>query len=147
MHDPSSGNSVKETVKEQSLPSAEPLAAHWLQAAAVIVAVVAVVTLALGAIKDSAVGPQHLVFFYLLPIAAIAGRYGTLAGIGCALLAVIAAAYYLYDPVYSFQIANPVELGELLWFAALAIIGGKCAADLVRPLLFAQQRVAEENKS
>ena len=60
-------------------------------------------------------GPQHLVFFYLLPTALMAVLYGTLA-VFCALAATVCAAFFLYDPVYSIYVAKPVEMGELLCF-------------------------------
>ena len=41
--------------------------------------------------------------------------------------------YFLYDPLYSFSVANPLELGELFCFAGLALIGAKCTADLLQP--------------
>ena len=99
----------------------------------VALAVVSAVTAILWVIKLAAVGPQHLVFFYLLPTATMAILYGSRVAVLCALVATAAAAFFLYDPVFSFWVANPVEVGELVWFAALALIGAKCAADLLRP--------------
>jgi hypothetical protein len=52
----------------------------------------------------------------------------------------------LYDPLYSFYVTSPVEVGELICFVGLALIGAKCAADLLQPLLSWQQQnpAAEE---
>jgi hypothetical protein len=44
---------------------------------ALVLGVVSTVTAVLWFIRISAVRPQHLVFFYLLPIALIATLYGT----------------------------------------------------------------------
>ena len=45
-----------------------------------------------------------------------------------------------------FYVTSPVEVGELVCFVGLALIGAKCAADLLQPLLSLQQQnpAAEE---
>jgi K+-sensing histidine kinase KdpD len=101
---------------------------------AVALAVVAVVTAVLWLIKLDAVGPQHLVFFYLLPTAFVAILYGSLPAMLCAVLATACAAFFLYDPLYSFHVTNSLELGELVCFTGLALIGAKCTAELLRPV-------------
>lgn len=121
---------------------------HLLKGAipvAVALAVVSAVTAILWVVRANAAGPQHLVFFYLLPTAFVAAVYGSLPAMLTAIAATICGAYFLYDPLYSFSVANPLELGELLWFAGLALIGAKCTADLLRPALRLQQnRPAED---
>jgi K+-sensing histidine kinase KdpD len=102
---------------------------------AVALAVLSVATAVLWLVKLSEPGPQHLVFFYLLPIALVAILYGSLPAMLCAIAATVSAAFFLYDPIYSFHVANPLELGELVCFAGLALIGAKCTADLLRPAL------------
>jgi K+-sensing histidine kinase KdpD len=98
-------------------------------------AVMSPVTAVLWLVRLEAVGPQHLVFFYLLPTALMAVLYGTRMAIFCALAATVCAAFFLYDPLYSIYVEKPVEMGELLCFAGLALIGSKCAADLLRPVV------------
>ena len=101
---------------------------------AVLLAVVSVVTAILWYLKVAATGPDHPVFFYLLPIALVTILYGNLPA---ALLGVFTAAacadFFLYDPLYSFEISSRVELGDLACFAMLAVIGVKCASELFRP--------------
>jgi K+-sensing histidine kinase KdpD len=112
---------------------------------AVALAIVSVVTAVLWLIKLDAVGPQHLVFFYLLPTALVAVLYGSLPAMLCAVLATVCAAFFLYDPLYSFHVANPLELGELGCFAGLALIGAKCTAELLRPVTsFPQENSAAQ---
>jgi K+-sensing histidine kinase KdpD len=112
---------------------------------AVALALVSVVTAVLWLIKLDAVGPQHLVFFYLLPTALVAVLYGSLPAMLCAVLATVCAAFFLYDPLYSFHVANPLELGELGCFAGLALIGAKCTAELLRPVTsFPQENSAAQ---
>jgi K+-sensing histidine kinase KdpD len=112
----------------------------------VALAVVSAVTAVLWTIRLEAVGPQHLVFFYLLPTALVAVLYGSRPAMLCAIAATFCAAYFLYAPLYSFSVANPRELGELFCFIGLAMIGAKCTADLLRPATsFAQQEPATED--
>ena len=102
----------------------------------VALAVVSAVTAVLWFIRISAVGPQHLVFFYLLPTAFVATLFGSLPAVVCAIAAAVSAAFFLYDPLYSFSVASPLDLGELVCFVGLAVIGAKCTADLLRPVLY-----------
>jgi len=101
---------------------------------ALVFAVVSVVTAILWFIRISAVGPRHLVFFYLLPIALVATLYGSLLAMLYGIAATLCAAFFLYDPLYSFYVASPLDVGELVCFVGLALIGAKCAADLLQPL-------------
>ena len=64
---------------------------------AMVLAVVAIITAVLWLIRISVVGPQHLVFFYLLPIAVVASLYGSLP----AMLYGIAAAFCAAFPLRS----------------------------------------------
>jgi K+-sensing histidine kinase KdpD len=102
---------------------------------ALVLGVVSAVTAVLWFIRVSAVGPHHLVFFYLLPIALIATLYGSLAAMLYGIAAMLCAAFFLYDPLYSFYVTSPLDVGELACFVAVALIGAKCAADLLQPLV------------
>ena len=116
----------------------------WIVRGAVPVAVslviVSIATALLWLIKHAAFSPHHLVFFYLLPVAFVAVLYGSLLAMLCAIAATICAAFFLYDPLYSLYVASARELGELAWFAGLALIGAKCTADLLRPVTKLPQR-------
>jgi K+-sensing histidine kinase KdpD len=107
---------------------------------AVALAVVSLVTAVLWLVRVSAVGPQHLVFFYLLPTAFVATLYSSLPAVVCVIAAAICAAFFLYDPLYSFYVSSPLDLGELGWFVGLAVIGAKCTADLLRPVMHLQRQ-------
>jgi K+-sensing histidine kinase KdpD len=102
-------------------------------AAAAMLATLTVVTAVLWYVKRMGIGADHPVFFYLLPIALLAFVYGSLPGMVCAAAAALIAAFFLYDPLYSFQVASPLEVGELIWFVVLALIGVKCTVALFRP--------------
>jgi K+-sensing histidine kinase KdpD len=100
---------------------------------AISLVVVALVTAILWSLKLAGAGLHHPVFFYLLPIALLAMFYGSAPALLCASVATVCAAYFLYDPLYSFQMASRLEVGDLICFAVLAVIGVKCIVELVRP--------------
>lgn len=99
----------------------------------VSLAMIAVVTAILWSARLAGIGPHHPVFFYLMPIAAIAILFGTLPAMLSAAVATASSAYFLYDPVYSFHVANTLEWGDLICFGVLASMGVKCTVDLLRP--------------
>jgi K+-sensing histidine kinase KdpD len=78
------------------------------------------------------IGLQHPIFVYLPLIALLALAFGSVAALSGAAAAIAAAAYFLYDPAYSFAVANTLEIGDLLWFALLAVIVVKCTRALSR---------------
>jgi two-component system, OmpR family, sensor histidine kinase KdpD len=109
-------------------------------------AIMSVATAVLCLIRHEEVGPQHLVFFYLLPTVLVAVLYGSGPAMLCAIAATACGAFFLYDPLYSFYVSKPVDMGELLFFAGLALIGAKCTADLLRPVVsFSQQNAVIED--
>ena len=98
-------------------------------------AIIAAVTAVLFYFKDDdPLTDQHPVFFYLLPTAVIAILYGSIVSMLCAIAATFAAAFFLYDPIFSFYVSSPREVGELIIFAGTALIGARCTAELTHPL-------------
>ncbi len=96
-------------------------------------AVISLVTAILWYVKRSGIGPLHPVFFYLLPIALLTMLYGRLLALLCVSVAMLCSAFFLYDPVYSFHVSNRLEVGDLVCFAVLALIGVQCTGELLRP--------------
>jgi K+-sensing histidine kinase KdpD len=83
--------------------------------------------------KLATLGPEHPVFFYLLPIGLVMIFYGSLPALLAVFTAAACADYFLYDPIYSFDISSRVEFGDLACFSLLALITVKCANELFRP--------------
>jgi K+-sensing histidine kinase KdpD len=100
---------------------------------AVALAVVAVVTAILWYARIAGVGPHHPVFVYLLPIALLALVFGGAPAVLSTIVATLCGAFFLYEPIYSFDIANALEWGDLVCFVVLALIGVKCTVELSRP--------------
>jgi K+-sensing histidine kinase KdpD len=100
---------------------------------AATLAIVAAVTAILLYFKLAGIGPHHPVFFYLLPIALVAILLGSLPATLFALAAIICGAFFLYDPIYSLRVTDPMEYGDLVCFAILALMAVKCTVELLRP--------------
>jgi K+-sensing histidine kinase KdpD len=100
---------------------------------AVTLLVAAAVTAILLYFKLDGVGPHHPVFFYLLPIALVAILFGGRPATLFAVAAILCGAFFLYDPIYSLRVSNPLEYGDLICFAVLALMAVKCTAELLRP--------------
>ena len=100
---------------------------------AVSLAIIFAVTAVLFYVNDIHGGAQHLIFFYLLPTALVGIVYGSVLSMFCAIVATLLAAFFLYDPIYSFYVADRREVGELILFAVMGLIGAKCIAELGRP--------------
>jgi K+-sensing histidine kinase KdpD len=100
---------------------------------AVSLTVVSLVTSILWYFKRAGLGPLHPVFFYLLPVAVLTIFCGRLPALLSASLATVSSAYFLYDPVYSFLVTNRLEVGDLVCFGVLALIGVHCTGELLRP--------------
>ena len=99
----------------------------------VTLAVVSAVTAVLLYFKLATLGPEHPVFFYLLPIGVVMIFYGRLPALLAVFTAAACADFFLYDPIYSFDISSRVEFGDLACFSLLALITVKCASELFRP--------------
>ena len=65
--------------------------------------------------------PEHLVFGYLIPITAVAARYGSVPAIATAVASDICAAYFLYPPDFSIYVTDPLQVAELVFFAVLVL--------------------------
>jgi K+-sensing histidine kinase KdpD len=99
---------------------------------AVSLGIVGVATGFLVYLKLTTAGLHHPIFVYLPLIALLALAFGGVAALSSAAAAIAASTYFLYDPVYSFAVANTLEVGDLLWFALLAAIAIKCTRALSR---------------
>jgi len=108
----------------QSLARALPITAS--------LAIIFAVTAVLFHFKATHQDAQHLIFFYLLPTSLVAILYGSVLSMSCAIVASFLAAFFLYDPIYSLYVSDLREVGELIIFASVGLIGAKCTADLTR---------------
>jgi K+-sensing histidine kinase KdpD len=107
----------------------------WKQIApvAVSLAIIFAVTAVLFYLKERHDSAQHLIFFYLLPTAFVAMIFGSVVSMFSAIAATLMAAFFLYSPIYSLYVSDLREVGELILFAVLGLIGAKCIAELRRP--------------
>ncbi len=101
--------------------------------ATVSLAVVLGVTAILWWLKLTSVNLHDPVFFYALPVTVLAIAYGSGPAFLGVLAAFVCADYFLYEPLYTFDIPGRVELGDLGCFSLLALSGVKCASALFGP--------------
>jgi len=100
---------------------------------AVTFAVVSAITAVLWYFKLATFGPEHPVFVYLLPLGLMMILYGSLPALLGVFTAAAGADFFLYDPLYTFNISSRVEFGDLACFALVALMGVKCASELFKP--------------
>lgn len=75
--------------------------------------------------------PEHLVFIYLVPASLIAMVYGSASSIVASTISAVCAAFFLYQPRFSFLIDKPTEIAELVLFFILALAQSKFVGWLV----------------
>jgi two-component system sensor histidine kinase KdpD len=73
---------------------------------------------------------HYSVVLYLVPIVFAMLRLGFAYSLVIVLLSAFAASFFIYEPLYSFRIADPEELVELVIFAILAVVIAYLAAVL-----------------
>jgi len=101
---------------------------QWITPVAASLAFVGLTTAALLAMQ-ARLQQEHLIFIYLLPVALMAVRYGSLSAVGVIASGVV-AAYLIYAPRFSFEIASPLDLTELLLFCVLGLLAGRVVAGV-----------------
>ena len=97
----------------------------------VSLALMAATTGILFYIHTTQTAPHRLVYFYLLPVILIAVLFNGRLALACAGIAVLAADYYLQDPIYSLYNSNILEFGDSIWFAILAALAIKTTRMLL----------------
>jgi len=105
------------------------LISRWAEPLAASLGVVAMTTLVVAAI-EARLQHDHLVFIYLVPAVLIAIRYGSWSAIGVTIASGAAAAYFLYAPRFSFMIARPLDVMELILFCLLALLAAQVVSGL-----------------
>ena len=100
---------------------------------AVSFCLVAAVTAILWQVNLITGGSHRLVYVYLFPVALIAALYNGRLAVLCTAAAVVCADYFLQEPLYSFANDNPLEYGDLICFALLAVTAIKFVRVLARP--------------
>lgn len=96
-------------------------------------AIVAIATAIIWQLKALGVEPNHPVFFYLVPNAFVAVLFGSVEAMLFAIVATACAAFFLYNPIYSLYVSDPRQIGELICFIGLGLIGAICVNELRRP--------------
>lgn len=77
-------------------------------------------------------GSDRLVYFYLFPVALIAALHNGRTAVLCTAVALVCADLFLQEPLYSLANDNPLEYGDLIFFALLAVTAIKFIRVLAR---------------
>ena len=88
---------------------------------AVSLGVMAAVTAILWHLNLITGGADRLVYLYLFPVALIAALYNGRLAVLCAAVAIVCADLFLQAPLYDLANDNPLEYGDLVFFALLAV--------------------------
>ena len=99
---------------------------------AVSLFLIAAVTAILWQVNVSTGGSHRLVYFYLFPVALIAALYNGRLAVLCTAVALVCADLFLQEH-YSLANEDPLEYGDLIWFAVLAATGIKFIRILMWP--------------
>lgn len=81
-------------------------------------------------VLDILLDPEHLIFAYLVPTTLIAIGYGSRAAMLTSIGGVILAAYFLYEPTFSFYLKEPLHMAELAFFTLLALAASEVVAKI-----------------
>jgi two-component system sensor histidine kinase KdpD len=109
---------------ESDLSDAGSWLGRWAWPAIASLALIGAVTALLWALQAPP-KHDHLIFVCLVPSALIAVRYGSVSAMGVTLVSGLAAAYWIYAPRFSFLIANPLDVMELILFSLLALLASQ----------------------
>ena len=85
-------------------------------------------------------GLTHGSVVYLIPVVIAATRWGIIPAVVAAICGVAASAFFFFPPLYSFQIADPQEVINLILFIFVAVVVSQLATRLKRQLEMARQR-------
>jgi two-component system sensor histidine kinase KdpD len=85
-------------------------------------------------------GLAHGSLVYLIPVLIAATRWGVISAVVAAIGGVLASAFFFYPPLYSFRIADPQEVINLILFIFVAVVVSHLATRLKRELEMARQR-------
>ena len=95
---------------------------------ALVIALVAATTAVIFALTG-VIDLRHVLAIYFIPVVAATLRWGFVEGLIATFASALAAAFFFYDPIFSFYITNPTELISLLIFTAAAIVIGYLVAE------------------
>jgi len=101
-------------------------------------------TFVLWLLRDT-LTPANFSLIYLLGVLAVAMRQGTRASLLAAVLSFLCFNFFLIQPLYTFIVADPREVIDLIVFLIVAIVTGQLAANLRQQTATAQEQAHEKD--
>ena len=77
---------------------------------------------------------------YLVPVFIAAMRLGLVPALAAAVAGVAASAYFFYPPIYSFRIADPQHILDLVLFVMVAVVISRLATSYLSVVAEARMR-------
>ena len=75
---------------------------------------------------------ERVTIFFLVPILVSATRWGTVAALACSIGGVASLAFFFYPPRFSFYVADPDHIVNLILFVGIALLTSHLAGSLKR---------------
>src|SRR5262245_44132328 len=75
--------------------------------------------------------PRHVIFAYVLPVAAVAIISGSRAALVASVASGLCAVYFLYSPSFSFYVADPLDIAGLGFFLLFVSLGSHTMARIL----------------
>ncbi len=86
---------------------------------------------------------EHTFIFFLVPVLISAIRWGTIPALIAAISGIVASSYFLFPPIYSFQINDLENIINLISFILVALVTSHLATSVKRQAEVARQREDE----
>ena len=119
---------MRPTILQRLLPPGPAPGYEALRVIAVALVQLALLTGAL-LIANNFVDVETVTIIYLIAVLYAATHGGIFPAIATALVALAAAAFFFYPPIYDFRVNNPTHLVDLVLFIIVAVVTGKLATD------------------
>ena len=87
---------------------------------------------------------ETVTIIYLIAVMFAAIRGGVAPAIVTAVIAIAAAAFFFYAPIYDLRVYSPIHLVDLVLFVVVAVVTGKLATDLRKARLREQADALRE---
>lgn len=86
---------------------------------------------------------EHTFIFFLVPVLISAIRWGMTSSLVAAISGILASTYFLFPPIYSFQINDLENIINLISFIVVALVTSRLATSVKRQAEVARQREDE----
>ena len=127
-----------EPIARSAVPAAEPTHLDWQPYGLATIAVAA--ALAIGLLIRPWLGIENVDLVFLTAIVSIAVRYGLWPSLFASVVASLGYNFFFMEPVYTFTIADPTNVGAFFFFIIMAALVSNVAARVRTQAVAAMDR-------